>query len=322
MEEVKELTYQSENPLVSIIVVTYNSAKYVRETLESAKAQTYQNIELIITDDASQDDTVEKCRTWIVQNKERFTRTEVVTVKKNSGIPENCNRGIINAKGKWVKIIAGDDVLLDSFISQCVDFLEKPEHENIKFLWTNIQRYKDTFIEENASPVAKLTHLKINQEAISPREQFEILLRYNPILAVSFIANKEVFKEVAYFTNINRLFEDWPTWLSITKEGHKIHYLDIVGVKYREHSGSVQKKSSKKMQLISDFNLLKSQMILEHYLKYYPKRERILVFYLNSVNLIFNKIKLNGKNKFNWFLYHLFTYLPRLIWYKIIFKYK
>ncbi len=53
------------NPLVSIIVITYNSSKYVLETLESAKAQTYQNIELIVSDDGSTDNTIEICKIWI-----------------------------------------------------------------------------------------------------------------------------------------------------------------------------------------------------------------------------------------------------------------
>jgi alpha-1,3-rhamnosyltransferase len=48
--------------LVSIVIITYNSAKYVLETLESVKAQTYEKIELVISDDCSTDDTVEVCR--------------------------------------------------------------------------------------------------------------------------------------------------------------------------------------------------------------------------------------------------------------------
>lgn len=53
------------NPLVSVIVITYNSAKYVLETLESIRVQSYQNIELIISDDCSKDNTIDICRNWI-----------------------------------------------------------------------------------------------------------------------------------------------------------------------------------------------------------------------------------------------------------------
>ena len=62
---------KNNNPLVSIIVITYNSAKFVLETLESAKAQTYQNIELIISDDGSTDNTVQICREWLKNNEEQ-----------------------------------------------------------------------------------------------------------------------------------------------------------------------------------------------------------------------------------------------------------
>lgn len=73
-----------KNPLVSIIVITYNSAKYVLETLESAKAQTYQNIKLIVSDDCSTDNKIEICRKWLEKNKGRFVRTELITVEQNT----------------------------------------------------------------------------------------------------------------------------------------------------------------------------------------------------------------------------------------------
>ena len=107
---------QCSKPLVSIIVITYNSSKYVLETLESAKAQTYQNIELIVSDDGSKDDTLEICKNWLAQNKERFVSTELITVEENTGIPANCNRGVKASKGEWVKLIAGDDILLNGNI--------------------------------------------------------------------------------------------------------------------------------------------------------------------------------------------------------------
>ena len=51
--------------LVSVVVITYNSEKYILETLESIKTQSYKNLELIISDDCSKDDTVMICRDWL-----------------------------------------------------------------------------------------------------------------------------------------------------------------------------------------------------------------------------------------------------------------
>ena len=61
-----------DNSVVSVCVITYNSSKYVLETLESIRMQSYQNIELIICDDCSKDDTVEICKRWIQSYSARF----------------------------------------------------------------------------------------------------------------------------------------------------------------------------------------------------------------------------------------------------------
>ena len=77
-----------EQPLVSIIVITYNSSKYVLETLESAKAQTYQNIELIVSDDCSTDNTVEICQNGSKTKNDLFVM-KLITVEKHRH-PANC----------------------------------------------------------------------------------------------------------------------------------------------------------------------------------------------------------------------------------------
>ena len=86
-------------PLVSVFVVSYNAADYICETLESIKAQTYQNIELIVSDDHSSDQTVELANEWIESNKERFVRTELITVDHNTGVSANYNRAIRACRG-------------------------------------------------------------------------------------------------------------------------------------------------------------------------------------------------------------------------------
>jgi glycosyltransferase involved in cell wall biosynthesis len=114
-----------EEILVSVPVITYNSSKYVLETLESIKAQTYQNIELIISDDCSTDNTVEICRKWIEENKSRFVRTELITSDVNTGVSANGNRGRNACRGEWIKSIAGDDLLMPNCIESYVNYVKQ-----------------------------------------------------------------------------------------------------------------------------------------------------------------------------------------------------
>ena len=73
-----------KQPLVSIIVVTYNSSQYVLDTLESIKKQMWQNIELIVTDDCSTDSTLEICSNSVEKNKHNFIRTKIITYHRNT----------------------------------------------------------------------------------------------------------------------------------------------------------------------------------------------------------------------------------------------
>ena len=81
-------------PLVTVAVIAYNSSKTVVETLDSIKNQSYQNLELIVSDDGSTDDTVTVCENWIANHQARFIRTELITVAKNTGTSANINRAI------------------------------------------------------------------------------------------------------------------------------------------------------------------------------------------------------------------------------------
>ena len=84
-----------ENPLVSLGITTYNSANTIVETLQSAYQQTYDNIELVISDDYSTDDTVSICKKWLKENGHRFVNTRIVTAPVNTGTSSNCNRLIM-----------------------------------------------------------------------------------------------------------------------------------------------------------------------------------------------------------------------------------
>ena len=107
-------------PLVSVIVTTYNSSRFVLETLESAYRQTYPDIELIVSDDCSTDDTLALCQRWVSEHTGRFRRALCTQTPRNLGIVGNCNHAMAHATGQWLKYIAGDDLLLPNCVERLV----------------------------------------------------------------------------------------------------------------------------------------------------------------------------------------------------------
>ena len=108
-------------PLVSVGILCYNSAETILETLESAYALDYPNMELIISDDGSTDQTLEICKKWLSNHKDKFIKIKVLTVSKNTGTSGNCNRIVKASEGEFVKYLAGDDVFLPNCLKDNID---------------------------------------------------------------------------------------------------------------------------------------------------------------------------------------------------------
>ncbi|QOW10629.1 glycosyltransferase [Kaistella flava (ex Peng et al. 2021)] len=288
-----------QGPLVSIIVITYNSGKYVLETLESTRIQTYQNLELIITDDGSKDNTIEICKNWLDQNKDRFVKSTLITVEKNTGIPANCNRGLKASSGDWIKFIAGDDALIENCIEVNINFIKN--NQDIKALQTCSRYYLDHFEIINyiaSSPVEKKFFSQ------SATEQYFNLKKRNEIIAPSIFLKREVLDLVGGFDEDFLLFEDITMWLNLTKSGIKVYFFEIETVNYRIHKGSVAKQGKPNMSVASC-----SESIL-FAKKYYSSSEKRTVPYLKKIlkyNLIirYEKLGLNNSSLFSKYLYML-----------------
>ena len=113
--------------LVSIVVVSYNSSKTIIQTLDSIRNQTYQKLELIISDDCSIDNTVAICKEWLSQYEERFERSVIIEATHNTGVCGNLNRGINASTGTWIKAPAADDLLCDDAIEEYMKFCSSNE---------------------------------------------------------------------------------------------------------------------------------------------------------------------------------------------------
>ena len=251
------------NPLISVIVITYNSSKFVLETLESVKAQTYQNIELIISDDCSTDTTIGLCETWLKKNKEYFVSSQLILATKNTGIPANCNRGLKTSKGTWIKYIAGDDTLNTNCIAVNVNYILK--HKNHFFIQTLMSEYDTSIVPANflQTNPNQSNFYKFELDSL---EQFKVLIYENFVNAPALFMHKETLENVQGFNEAIRTIEDYPLLLKITKKGYKVYFLNENTVNYRLHKHSVRKQGK---PYLTSSNVKDRLLIYKNYRKQY-----------------------------------------------------
>lgn len=252
-----------EEPLVSIIVITYNSAKYVLETLESAKAQTYRNIELIISDDCSDDNTVDLCNEWIRNNYLRFSGVKLLTSGQNTGIAPNCNRGLYSAKGDWIKLIAGDDTLLNDCIE--VFIAEIHQKNDIQIIFSGIV----SDIKQNINGNALKTFFELPAE-----DQFRQILKRNIIPVTGIFFKRQTAIILNGFDERFPMLEDYPFYLKALKNGIKLYGICNELVFYR----------------VSDQNISFSKYLNVRYIKSrksFFKQIYLKQLYINGLHLFF-----------------------------------
>lgn len=225
--------------LVSIVIITYNSSEYVLETLESAKHQTYRNIELIVSDDCSTDSTVTICREWLERNKSRFVRTELIEAEQNTGIPANCNRGYKKAQGKFIKGIAGDDILLPN----CVEDLVGAIGDN--YIITGI--CKSFYLNTNQEKVFGRDYPTADRYPFfntNPHTQHKLLLTQSFNFSPGVLLRKKLFDKVGWYDEQYRYLEDLPLWLKCTDFDIKIALLQKAVVLYRTRHNSMNQRKT------------------------------------------------------------------------------
>lgn len=106
------------NDLVSIVTPSYNTARFIAETIESVLAQTYSNWEMIIVDDCSTDDTDTVVKPYLSDTRIKYLKNE-----KNSGAAVSRNRALREAKGRWVAFLDSDDLWLPDKLEKQITFM-------------------------------------------------------------------------------------------------------------------------------------------------------------------------------------------------------
>ena len=217
---------------VTIIVLSYNAASTIIETLESIRAQDYRDISLLIGDDASKDNTVDLVKKWIINNRSRFIDCQVICRTENIGTSKNFDDLMKNVSTTWVKIIAADDILVGDCIRKNVEYVINNKIEAI--LYSRICPFKVDDSKKEYLPECKSDIKYIKKlSAQKVKKQYASLLKQDIVFSPAGFINAEIYKKLGGIDTRIRNIEDWPLRLLFTANGYKIDYMDEVTVYYR-----------------------------------------------------------------------------------------
>lgn len=232
----------SQNPLVSVCIVSYNASEYIIEALESVKVQTYQNIELIVADDGSPDNTVELCENWFAENGDRFVRTEVVVPPHNTGTSANYNRAVRASKGEWIKLFDGDDFLAPNCVEDNIAFVR--EYPEALVVFSEAGRFKDGQREDTVKFYDDFRRSFFNYDV---KGQLHRALHNNDMSSATFFIKAQLLKDNPYDERYG-LLEDAPKWIDLLRKGYQFYFFDKVTAYYRVGE-SVMSSSSRYFNL-------------------------------------------------------------------------
>lgn len=235
------MTANNMNPLVTIAIPTYKRADdYLKQTLESAVSQTYQNIEIIISDNCSPDDTEKVVKSF------NDSRIRYIRHKENIGPANNFNFCVNEAKGVYFQLLQDDDLIDKDFIESCVRALSG--HTNVGLIRTGTR-----IIDENGTYRAKYLNMV---EGLSIEDFFRgwFAGKTAPYLC-STLFNTKRLQEMGGFYSQHQLFLDVVAEFQLAARYGRI---DIANVKAsnRRHSAELTFASKVKNWCEDSFFLL------------------------------------------------------------------
>jgi glycosyltransferase involved in cell wall biosynthesis len=217
------------NPLVTMIVLCYNQARFVVETLESVKAQTYKNTELIIIDDCSTDDSVAVIDRWLNENKIQCT---FIPHKKNQGICKSLNEALAATTGKYISMIAADDIWLPDKIERQVAIMES-QPDSVGVL------YSEAFhMDENGRRGEQLLiEMCWNLAEMPQGHVLDVLMRGSFIPGPTTLIRRSCYDKVGLYDEALP-WEDWDMWMRMARH-YTFMYSPTTSAIYRIHSHSI-----------------------------------------------------------------------------------
>lgn len=222
-------------PLVSVICLCYNHARFVETAIRSVWSQTYENVELIVVDDGSSDDSADIIKKTIEGSTATF-----IELKENVGNCTAFNIGFKESKGSFVIDLAADDMLLPPRIELGInDFLNSSEKAGVHF--------SDVFLANESGQITKTMYERDQSgrlsEEIPVGDIYSNLISRHFISAPSMMIRREVMEELKGYDE-SLTYEDFDFWIRSARRYHYI-FNSAPLVKKRIVSGSHAKSQRK-----------------------------------------------------------------------------
>jgi teichuronic acid biosynthesis glycosyltransferase TuaG len=186
-----------EKPLVSVIIPTYNSEAFIGETLRSVQEQTYENWEIILVDDCSQDNTLAIVSQMALLDK----RIQYYQLTINSGTGIVRNTALSKCNGRYISFVDSDDLWKHNKLEMQIEFMQD---NNLPFTFS----FYDCINEKG--------------ESLKKRVEAPTHLSYRQLFFCNYVGNLTGIYDVEYFGKISissiRKRQDWMLWLTILKK--------------------------------------------------------------------------------------------------------
>lgn len=256
---------RTTRPLVSILIPSYNRAMYLGDAIDSALAQTYSNIEIIVHDDASTDGTP------ALLKKYSDKRLALIRTEDNHGMLGGWNYIVGRARGEYIKFLASDDLLDPDCVSVLVDAaLAHPS--------AAIVACQRKFIDETGNVIKKMGFAKkdIVTNGVDHAHWILTTLRENKIGEPSAVLYPtKLVKSAGEYDPRFSQFADFEYWIRLLQFGDLV-YINKPLCSFRLHSGSNTSAAIRDGRFITEiFTLLK---------KYYDNPKYCAVFNLTNID--------------------------------------
>lgn len=239
-------------PLVTAIVTSYNHAEYLDQRMDSLLKQAFDNMEIIVVDDCSSDESRE-----VLERYRGNSKVDLVFLERNGGYANACNLGIKMSRGKYVMFAECDDYDDPEHIRTLVKVMEENEQAGAAYCRSSIVDERGTVLGTDYDVRENAFKRYCTNDVLIPRRtmaRFFLFACVIPNMSAALI-RKTAIESVGHLSPAFRACADWDLWCRMS-EKYDFYYVAKPMNYFRTHPNTVRKKASVALQVGEYYDLL------------------------------------------------------------------